>query len=159
MIPSPLIPKEEWSAETAKAAKAAELEQSRRARAVMRAVTRKSIKFGGESREKSMRVSFGTDFDDPRTTLIEALAAAVGSDHAHTVADALDAYLATDSANRVPAFQWSPPNVHVELNKTIQERDEAVARAERAELALAKKKKKTARPQLRRQEAAKSTNP
>jgi hypothetical protein len=146
MIPSPLIPKEEWSAETAKAAEAAELEQSRRARAVRRAVTRKSIKFGGESREKIMRVPFGTNFDDPRTTLIEALAAAVGSDHAHTVADALDIYLMTGPAERTPALQWCPPNPHLERDKAIQERDEALARAERAERALTKKKKKPSRP-------------
>jgi hypothetical protein len=124
----------------------------------LKRLTKKTIKYGGESREKIMRVPFGTNFDDPRTTLVEALAAVVGSDHANTVIDALDEYLSTDRVDRVPAFQWSPPNVHVELNKTIQERDEAVARAERAELALAKKKKKTARPQLR-QEAARSTSP
>jgi hypothetical protein len=110
----------------------------------LKRLTKKSIKFGGESRVKIMRVPFGTNFDDPRTTLVEALAAAVGSDHANTVIDALDEYLATDRVDRVPAFQWSPPSVHVvhvELDKTIRERDEAVARAEMAEQALAKVKK------------------
>jgi hypothetical protein len=107
----------------------------------LKRLTKKTIKYGGESREKIMRVPFGTNFDDPRTTLVEALAAAVGSDHANTVIDALDEYLATDPTDRTPALQWSAPNPHVELDKTIRERDEAVARAEMAEQALAKVKK------------------
>ena len=79
----------------------------------LRRLTKKTIKYGGESREKVQRVLFGSSFDDPRTTLVESLAAAVGSDHANTVVDALDAYLATDPAKRGPALQWSPPNVYV----------------------------------------------
>jgi hypothetical protein len=118
----------------------------------LRRLTKKTIKYGGESREMVQRVPFGSSFDDPRTTLVESLAAAVGSDHALAVVDALDAYLATDPAERGPALQWSPPNAYVELDKTIRERDEAVARAEKAERALAEKKKKTVRP---RPEAAK----
>lgn len=83
----------------------------------------------------------------PRNVLLESLAAAVGDAHANSIVDAFDTYLATDPTERTPALQWSPPNPHAELDKTIQERDEAVARAERAEQALAKKtKKRAARP-------------
>ena len=50
-----------------------------RARRIMRAVTRKSVYFGGESREKVQRVRFpGSPYFEPRNHLVEALAAAVG---------------------------------------------------------------------------------
>ena len=120
---------------------------ARRARWIMRTLTRKSIKYGGESYEKVMRVPFPGGLNDPRNVLLESLAAAVGDAHANSIVDAFDTYLATDPTERTPALRWSAPNPHAELDKTIQERDEAVARAERAEQALAKKtKKRAARP-------------
>ena len=76
---------------------------------------------------------------------MEALAEALGETHADAVADALDAYLATDPADRSAPFQWLPPNQAVEKERAIEQRDEAVARAERAERELAEVKK-SARP-------------
>ena len=82
--------------------------------------------------------------DDPRDLFVEALAAAVGDDRAAVIVDALDAYLATDPADRTPALQWQPPDHRAERNEAIKQRDEAIARAERAEQKLVKGKKKPA---------------
>jgi hypothetical protein len=92
-----------------------------------RFVYKSCVKFGGESREKVQRVPFGTDVGDPRETLIEALE----GDDALAVVDAIDAYLEeTDPSNRSPGLQWSP---NAEFVRAIRERDEALARAEKAE--------------------------
>ena len=88
-----------------------------------------SVKYGCESREKVQRVLFGTDTlpGDSREALIEALE----GDDAVAVVDALDAYLDDpDPVHRSPGLQWSP---NAELVRTIRERDEALARAEKAE--------------------------
>lgn len=71
-----------------------------------------------------------------RFNLVYRLAHAVGDDHANAIVDALDAYLEAEPGNRLPAFQWLPPNPRAELDKARQERDEAVARAEKAEQEL-----------------------
>ena len=72
-----------------------------------------------------------------RCNLIGRLADAVGNDHANAIADALDGYLETDSAYRLPAFPYIRPNPpNPELDKVRKERDEAVARAEEAESKL-----------------------
>jgi hypothetical protein len=113
-----------------------------RARRIMRAVMRKSVYFGGESRDKVQRVPFPGGLDDPRAYLVDLLAIAVGDTHASAVVDALDVYLETASENRTPAFQWSPPNREVDL---VRQRDEALSRAERAEQALKAKTKKRKR--------------
>ena len=114
-----------------------------------RILYRRTVTYG-EDRD---RVRLGRTFPGgpcygPRAHLVESLAAVVGDDHADAIADALDAYLATDPADRVPTFQWSPSD---HLGKAIKERDEAVARAEKAERALATKtrvkKRRKAAPQ------------
>jgi hypothetical protein len=124
-----------------------------RARRIMRAVSKKSIKYGGDAREKVQRVPFpGGPCYGPRDHLVEALAAAVGDEHAASIVDALGYFLQADPADQVPAIQWQPQNPYVELDKTIKERDEAVARAERAERDLAKTKTPR-RPNKRPREA------
>jgi hypothetical protein len=71
---------------------------------------------------------------DVRSNLVTALAAAVDHDHANVIVDALDMYLEVESQDRAPAFHLpAPPNLNVELDKVRKERDEAVARAEKAE--------------------------
>ena len=118
--------------------------RSNRARRIERSVTRKSRSYGGESREKVQRVLFPglVGSDDPRNLLVDLLAVAVGEDHANAIVDALDVYLATDPADREPRLQWQPPNPRAERDAAIRERDEAVARAERAEREMVKGKKK-----------------
>jgi hypothetical protein len=78
-----------------------------------------------------------------RGNLVESLAAAIGYDSADAVVDALDAYLA--EPDRGAPFQYSleylKSNPRAELDKTIQERDKAVARAEKAERELAKNRR------------------
>ena len=79
-----------------------------------------------------------------RSTLVDRLADAVGNDHANAIADALDGYLETDSAYRLPAFPYIRPNPpNPELDKVRKERDEAVARAEKAEEKLRTPKRKS----------------
>jgi len=90
---------------------------------------------------------FGYSLDTPRDHLIAALTVGSTESQARVIVDALDAYLEADSADRRPTFQWSPPNHEAEL---IRQRDEAVARAEKAEQELAEKK--------RRPKAIKKTN-
>jgi hypothetical protein len=86
-----------------------------------------SVKYGGESRQAVQRVPFGHDIADPREALIDALE----GDDAVAVVDALDAYLDDpDPVHRSPGLQWSP---NAELVRAIRERDEALARAEKAE--------------------------
>lgn len=84
---------------------------------------------------------FPGGLDSVRTRLVESLAAAVGDDRANDIADALDAYLATDPADRLPPFQWTPPNHEAELDEAIKQRDEAIARAEKAERQMKKRPK------------------
>lgn len=81
-----------------------------------------------------------------RTVLIDTLAAAVGQEHADAITNALDAYLEVEPADRLPAFLWLPPDPNVELDKIRKERDEAVARAEKAEAAVVPKKQKLRAP-------------
>jgi hypothetical protein len=85
---------------------------------------------------------FPGGLDSVRTNLVESLAEAVGDDCANAITDALDAYLETDPGDRLPAFQWLPPDHKVELDKAIKQRDEAVARANRAEQKLTKAKRR-----------------
>ena len=80
-----------------------------------------------------------------RCNLIGRLADAVGNDHANAIVDALDAYLESEPADRLPAFQWLPPNPNAKLDEAIKQRDEAVARAEKAEQKLKPTPKKRAK--------------
>jgi hypothetical protein len=105
-----------------------------------RRLTKKTVHYGRGSREEWVRVKFAEGPDDPRNLLIESLAAAVGDDRAIDIMGALYTYLATDPTDRVPALQWCPPDHKVERDRAIKERDEAVARAEKAEQQLTKKK-------------------
>ena len=114
---------------------------SQRARLTPRVISR----FGWDTSRISAGRTFPGGLDSVRTNLVEALAEALGETHADAVADALDAYLATDPADRSAPFQWLPPNQAVEKERAIEQRDEAVARAERAERELAEVKK-SARP-------------
>jgi hypothetical protein len=89
-----------------------------------RFVPKRSEKFGGENYEKVVRVPFPGTGDDPREWLVEALAAGMEGPSAATVVDALDAYLATDPAERGPALQWTPHNYRADLdeaNRKIEE--------------------------------------
>jgi hypothetical protein len=103
---------------------------------------RKTARFGHDRERVKWRARFPGGLDSPRTRLVDALAAALGDDCASAVADALDAYLETDPADRRPAFQWNPPDYKSELDRAIRQRDEAVARAERAEGELVRARKK-----------------
>ncbi len=129
-----------------------ESESERVARKVRRTVTRRSISFGGENRYRVMRAPFPGGLDDPRSHLIEVLAGSVGDDRAIDVVDALDAYLETDPIARSPALQWSPPDHRVERDRAIEERDVAIARAERAERELAETRAPRARRRTKKGE-------
>lgn len=81
---------------------------------------------------------------DVRTHLLDSLAAAVGWDHAGVIVDALDMYLEVEPGDRLPALQSYhrlSPKPNVELDKVRKERDEAIARAEKAEQKLRAPKK------------------
>ena len=82
---------------------------------------------------------------DVRCNLLGRLEDAVGNDHANAIVDALDAYLESEPADRLPAFQWLPPNPNAKLDEAINQRDEAVARAEKAEQKLKPTPKKRAK--------------
>ena len=94
-----------------------------------RIVPKRTARFGWD-REPLQRPRFPGGLDSVRTHLVETLAESVGDDHANAVVDALDAYLAVDPADRVAPFQWFPPNHAAEKKEAIEQRDEAVARAE-----------------------------
>jgi hypothetical protein len=129
----------------------AESEHQRRARRIVRSVTRKSVKYGYDYGFDRISITTFPDgpYHDPRSSLIEALAVVMGDAFAGEVVDALDVYLQTDPADRAPALHWSPPDHTSELRKAIKQRDEAVARAEKAEQKLnteASKNKRARRP-------------
>ena len=102
-----------------------------------RLTPRKVSRFAHDRYRSSIGRTFPGGLDSVRTHLVDTLAEAVGETHADAVADALDAYLATDPADRSAPFQWLPPNQAVERDRAIEQRDEAVARAEKAEQELA----------------------
>ena len=104
----------------------------------------------GLSGGKARRLPNG---NDARGALVEALALAVGEAHAVSVVDALDVYLEEDPTDRQPAFQYVRPSV----DSAIRERDEALARAARAEGELAAIKRKAERPPRKRKK--KETRP
>jgi hypothetical protein len=73
-----------------------------------------------------------------REMLIDTLAAATNAKHAIAIVEALEAYLA-EPADRVAGLIVLPPDPSQELRVLRRERDEAVARAEKAEQELAKR--------------------
>jgi hypothetical protein len=78
-----------------------------------------------------------------RDHLVESFALIVGWEHADTIVCALDAYLELEPADRVPAFFQLAPNPRAELDQALKERDEAIARAEKAEAAAKQDTEKT----------------
>lgn len=95
--------------------------------------TKKTKYYGGESRDRVMRVSFPGGLDSPRNRLVELLAEAVGDgDLANDVVDALDAYLEEGPDRTVLTFENFTPNYKSELEKVRAERDTAITCAEQA---------------------------
>ena len=72
----------------------------------------------------------------PREALISALVAATSETHALAIVEALDEYLAEDPSDRVPARLVLQPNPLIEIAKLREERDAAIARAEKVERKL-----------------------
>ena len=111
-------------------------------------VPRRTHRMGWEQERSRSRVPFPGFGRDVHTQLVESLATAVGNyTNASAVVDALDAYLA--DPDRVPPLQYSleylKSNPRAELDKALKERDEAVARAEKAEQKLKPTPKKRAK--------------
>ena len=77
----------------------------------------------------------------PREALLIALTAMSNAELAHSVVDALDEYLAEDSADRVPARIVSYPDYQSELQRLQRDLGEAIERAEKAERALREQRK------------------
>jgi hypothetical protein len=80
-----------------------------------------------------------------RETLISALSAATSNEHAGAIVEALDGYLAEDPTDRGSAPVLRRPDLRAEVQTLRQELDKAVARAEKAERALAELKKQKTR--------------
>jgi hypothetical protein len=73
----------------------------------------------------------------PRETLIAALSAATTVEHARSIVDALDMYLEDgDGRAPVPFEIRKSVDPNIEIEKLKKERDEAIARAEKAEKSL-----------------------
>jgi hypothetical protein len=93
-----------------------------------------------EDRKPDVREALGTAYRTlfaPRDTLIAALAAATSAEHAYTIVDALEQYLADGEGRAAtPLLERLVDNSPAEIAQLKQERDEALARAEKAEQAL-----------------------
>jgi hypothetical protein len=73
----------------------------------------------------------------PRECLIAAFAAEPGEGRACAIVDALDEYLEDDGGRAsVPNLGLMKVNPRTEIDKVKKERDEAIARAEKAEQSL-----------------------
>jgi hypothetical protein len=107
-------------------------------------VPKRDAKFGND-RAKVAGRKFPGGLQSVRTLLVESLASVIGDTHADNIVNALDDYLEVDPAERVPAFRFLPPNPQTELDKSLKERDDAIARAEKAERALQAVSKKKPR--------------
>lgn len=78
----------------------------------------------------------------PREMLIDTLAAATSVKHANEIVEALDSYLA-DPDDRAVGLVILAPDPGQEMHVLRRERDEALARAEKAEQELAKRDEDT----------------
>jgi len=79
----------------------------------------------------------GTKLDEtPRERLITALSVSMTTEQASDFADALDAYLEEGPGNSVLTLPNLTPNYSKERDTLRRERDEALARAEKAKQAL-----------------------
>ena len=97
-------------------------------------LSKKSIKYGGESREKVQRVPFASADDTARERLVGSLAAAIDDvDRALAVVDALDAYLQEGPDRTVRGLEDLTPNYAREVQELRAELEERSADEEAPE--------------------------